>query len=96
LALIPVVIGIWVLAFASLSLLRQNYSTIVRPCEHAGRCASAPYSLLLHECRDHGRCSAVALARALNEMLHKRAVIERVGSPVTDGRSTQEVSTPSR
>jgi hypothetical protein len=84
LAVIPVAIGAWLLIFTSLSLFRQNYSTIVRPCQNAGRCASAPYSLLLHECRDHGRCSPAAIARALSEMVHKRAVIERVGSPVTD------------
>jgi hypothetical protein len=84
LALIPVAIGVWVMIFTSLSLFRENYSTIVRPCQNAGHCASAPYSLLLHECRDHGHCSPAAIARAWNETLHKRAVIERVGSPVTD------------
>ena len=84
LALIPVAIGLWILTFTSLSLLRQNYSTLVRPCENPGRCASAPYSLLLHECRDHGRCSPAAVARGLNEMVHKRPVIERLGNPETD------------
>src|SRR5262249_60695714 len=84
LALIPVVIGTWVLTFTSLSLLRPNYSTIARPCQYARRCASAPYSLVVHECRDHGRCSPMAIARALHDTLHKRAVIERVGNPETD------------
>ena len=84
LALIPVAIGLWALTFTSLSLFRQNYSTLVRPCENPGRCASAPYSLLLHECRDHGRCSPAAVARGLNEMVHKRPVIERLGNPETD------------
>ena len=84
LVLIPVAIGLWVLTFTSLSLLRQNYSTLVRPCENTGRCASAPYSLLLHECRDHGRCSPAAVARGLNQMLHKRPVMERVGQPAAD------------
>jgi len=77
-------IGLWVLTFTSLSLLRQNYSTIVRSCENPGRCASAPYSLLLHECRDHGRCSPADIARGLNEMVHKRAVVDWVGNPETD------------
>jgi hypothetical protein len=84
LALIPVAIGLWALTFTSLSLLRQNYSTIVLSCENPGRCASAPYSLLLHECRDHGRCSPAAIARGLNEMVHKRAVVEWTGNPETD------------
>jgi hypothetical protein len=84
LALIPISIGIWVLTFTSLSLLRQNYSTLVRSCAEPGRCASAPYSLLLHECRDHGRCSPAAIARGLNDMIHKRPVIERVGNPEID------------
>jgi hypothetical protein len=83
-ALIPVAIGLWVLSFTSLSLLRQNYSTIVRPCENSGRCASAPYSFLLHECRDHGRCTPAALAQGLDEMIHKRPILERVGEPATD------------
>jgi hypothetical protein len=81
LALLPVAIGLWVVTFTSLSLLRQNYSTLVRPCENGGRCPTAPYSLLLHECRDHGRCSPIALARGFNERVHKRAVLERVGNP---------------
>ena len=81
LALLPVAIGLWVVTFTSLSLLRQNYSTLVRPCENSGRCPTAPYSLLLHECRDHGRCSPIALARGFNERVHKRAVLERVGNP---------------
>ena len=82
--LIPVAIGLWILTFTALSLLRQNYSTIARPCENPGRCATAPYSLLLHECRDHGRCSPAAIARGLNEMVRKRPVIERLGNPQTD------------
>ena len=84
LALIPIVIVFWALTFTSLALLRQNYSTIVRPCENLGRCASAPYSFFLHECRDHGRCTPAAVADGLLEMLHKRPVLERVGSPATD------------
>jgi hypothetical protein len=83
-ALIPVAILLWVLSFTSLSLLRENYSTIVRPCENSGRCASAPYSFLLHECRDHGRCTPAALARGLDEMMHKRPILEGVGEPATD------------
>ena len=84
LALIPIVIVFWALTFTSLALLRQNYSTIVRPCENLGHCASAPYSFLLHECRDHDRCTPAAVADGLLEMLHKRPVLERVGSPATD------------
>lgn len=84
LALIPIAIGLWALTFASLSLLRQNYSTIARPCENSGRCASAPYSFLLHECRDHGRCTPAALAHRLDEMMHKRPILERVGEPAAD------------
>jgi len=84
LALIPFAIGLWVLTFTSLSLLRQNYSTLVRACENHAHCASAPYSLLLHECRDHARCSPGAVLRALDETVHKRAVIEKVGNPRSD------------
>jgi len=84
LALIPVAIGFWALTFTSLALLRQNYSTIVRPCEKLDRCASAPYSFLLHECRDHSRCTPAAVADGLLETIHKRPVLERVGSPGTD------------
>ena len=57
LALIPVAIGLWVLTFTSLSLLRQNYSTLAQAvrkrralCQRALLAASArmprPWSLL--------------------------------------------------
>jgi hypothetical protein len=84
LLIIPVAIAFWTLTFASHSLLRQNYSTIVLPCAYHAHCASAPYSLYLHECRDHGRCTPAAVASALNDMVHNRAVVERVGNPRTD------------
>ena len=42
LVLIPVAIGLWALTFTARSLLRQNYSTIVRSCENPAAVPARP------------------------------------------------------
>lgn len=69
LTLVPAAIGLWIVTFTGVSLLRQN----------------APYSLFVHECRDHGRCSPAGLARGFDEAIRLRAVLEQVRKPDPDG-----------
>jgi hypothetical protein len=84
LAVLPIAVAVWSVAFASISLLRQHYSLLERPCPDLVSCSSAPYSLAIHECRDHGRCTPPAVWAALRDAVHARAALERVGTPHSD------------